>query len=735
MFIMSNDFFENEIPIFTNNLKLTINRQAVENVFDVFRVSTKNSNFNNNVFDVATDRFKAQSVAYYPKNRWFAMFKKDSVIFEDFKSEVQKMDSSAIVNSVNLHDTDERSLASIMDVELAQLLVNSLKNRNNDLFAYNNLTGSLYYSFCKNQKATSLELLKLRFYSPERKSTSIALEADTETFSEYEMLKKYGKKAEKNYVFDEDSGELRKSIKSDFEKKCRFFDNKAISRKGSRKKFLDGLNSSYENFSKSKVGIIATFFEDVKENLSEFITMEQIPFTKYNSYDAQKSNYENTDYAELLQKRGVCVVDEVGTPESEDMKNKMSDFLRTEYHINEIHYERMPGKYIIEIIHDKDSDFYAKREDDEMLPFEEFKRPTDQHNLFGKDDIIQHITVENSAERINCESIKDVMHNIVQEVLIKGDLHDRQISLVNWNEQKDWTFVMRGTGLKNEAKNIYEFIYYKMCISKNGRITFETFDSKNYSADEFWNTIDSIFRFYKDERCKSSKIDCIIYSDVSNINVIYKTKQFTLPNVEVLSQTIKDSDVKNKICKTEIIRFIDEYLSQNNFSDSEKLPFEKMKKNIEDADSSLVSYYDILHSNNAGKREDLIKKKVISEFVDWLHENKNILLHAQIKRGENMYKNLNSFLGVKSMELDGKFKYFVGKKKEAVQLSLHHSCKIRDVIPWNEYGECPNGKILFDEFAHMLTVEFVRNGQYTIVPFPIKYLREYIKFCEKDEEV
>ena len=96
---------------------------------------------------------------------------------------------------------------------------------------------------------------------------------------------------------------------------------------------------------------------------------------------------------------------------------------------------------------------------------------------------------------------------------------------------------------------------------------------------------------------------------------------------------------------------------------------------------------------------------------------------------------LNSFLGVKSMELDGKFKYFVGKKKEAVQLSLHHPCKIRDVIPWNEYGECPNGKILFDEFAHMLTVEFVRNGQYTIVPFPIKYLREYIKFCEKDEEV
>ena len=42
-------------------------------------------------------------------------------------------------------------------------------------------------------------------------------------------------------------------------------------------------------------------------------------------------------------------------------------------------------------------------------------------------------------------------------------------------------------------------------------------------------------------------------------------------------------------------------------------------------------------------------------------------------------------------------------------------------------------KILFDELAHMLKVEFVRNGQYTVVPFPIKYLNEHIRFCEKDD--
>ena len=46
----------------------------------------------------------------------------------------------------------------------------------------------------------------------------------------------------------------------------------------------------------------------------------------------------------------------------------------------------------------------------------------------------------------------------------------------------------------------------------------------------------------------------------------------------------------------------------------------------------------------------------------------------------------------------------------------------------------PNGEILFNSFCHMLTVEFVRTGQYTVTPFPVKYLKEYIKFIGKDAD-
>ena len=72
------------------------------------------------------------------------MFNKGNVNFDKFKQEIQAKDDSAVANEVDLFCQDETSKEGIKDVELAQLLVNSLKNRSSDIFAYNNITGKLY---------------------------------------------------------------------------------------------------------------------------------------------------------------------------------------------------------------------------------------------------------------------------------------------------------------------------------------------------------------------------------------------------------------------------------------------------------------------------------------------------------------------------------------------------------------------------------------------------------------
>ena len=66
---MPNNFEENEYPIYTNNLDVKINRKNVDEKYVVYQIGTDNVRFHENVLDIASEKFKAQSVAYYRNNR------------------------------------------------------------------------------------------------------------------------------------------------------------------------------------------------------------------------------------------------------------------------------------------------------------------------------------------------------------------------------------------------------------------------------------------------------------------------------------------------------------------------------------------------------------------------------------------------------------------------------------------------------------------------------------------
>ena len=730
---MPNNFEENEYPIYTNNLDVKINRKNVDEKYTIFLITTENSFFENNVLDASSDKFKAMSVAYYWGNRWFAMFKKGEVSLDKFKNSIRDEDESACVNEIDLFNTDEKSKENIQDVALAQLLVNTLKNRNNDSFRYNNLTGRFFHKLQSTFTKKSFKMVNLRFYSHGKR---IALSADTITFSDYNELK-HKRSRRQRYVIDKKTSEIRKTLKSDFETYSVFYDEGAISKKGQRADFLNF--ASNDKFYESKSGVIATFFRDVKEELSDFISISLVPLTKYNSYDNKRDDYENDDYKSFLEKKGICVVNtEVKNPTALQMEKSISDYLTTTYGLSEISKKREDGKYIIEIIHDKDSDFYASRDEAEHpYMFEEMNKPQDQHNLFTEKEIIQHITIENSAEKLDGDAQKDMMRNIIQELIVKGDICDRQISLVNWHEPKDWTFVRCGNG---HGKKPYSFVYYKMTVSKEGKINFEEFDAKNYPQTEEWICLDIIFRNYnKDNKKKRSDIECVVYNNLECINVIYQTKQFTLPDIEELSQKLGLSDSKKTIERTMLLEYLEEFLNLHMLEEKHRQSLDEFYQHIEKETSNRLLYKNLFLFEKDGSKKSFMRKTAVADFVHWVacskvdEDGNPILLHPQLKKVENLTKNFSSVLGIKSTELDETFKYFVGKKKEALQTSLPCSCKIRDVIPWNKDGVNSNGKILFDELAHMLTVEFVRNGQYTVIPFPIKYLNEYIRFREKDD--
>ena len=52
--------------------------------------------------------------------------------------------------------------------------------------------------------------------------------------------------------------------------------------------------------------------------------------------------------------------------------------------------------------------------------------------------------------------------------------------------------------------------------------------------------------------------------------------------------------------------------------------------------------------------------------------------------------------------------------------TVHNADNIRKIEPW---GDSPN---MFDKRLPLMDVTFVRNEQLTVIPFPFKYLREYV---------
>jgi hypothetical protein len=71
-------------------------------------------------------------------------------------------------------------------------------------------------------------------------------------------------------------------------------------------------------------------------------------------------------------------------------------------------------------------------------------------------------------------------------------------------------------------------------------------------------------------------------------------------------------------------------------------------------------------------------------------------------------------------EVDNYALYSANQIGKGMLNTIARAANIRKVLP---YGTAP---IFFEELLQTMNVTFVRNGQLTIMPFPFKYLREYI---------
>ena len=108
-------------------------------------------------------------------------------------------------------------------------------------------------------------------------------------------------------------------------------------------------------------------------------------------------------------------------------------------------------------------------------------------------------------------------------------------------------------------------------------------------------------------------------------------------------------------------------------------------------------------------------------------EIKNLLAFGdtKLRSKERREELLSSCLDIKTYMEDGKQFYYVGTIGEGMRWKIPRAANVRCI---EGYQGAP---LMFDKLLPTMNVTFVHNGQLTVLPFPFKYLREFVRDLER----
>lgn len=694
----------------TNKINVTYNMENIDADFDIFRVEKANKDYYKyNILDSAVYEFKASAVQWTFGATALVLFRKGEVTEQQFRESIMKEYEDVKIQRIDLFDSEQCECFQYQKRLLAQLLMNSMRMPKHDSFRYNNLTGKLFYHnpAWKHKDKSTGKVNIIRFLE-------IVIDPGMYLNLNHETFRRVDCEASGTHVIDPKTGEFRKKLKSDT--------NTTAYKKGSLKHNhfrVDNFDmTDYEHFCKSKMGVMEQFLKDVRDNLSKYIfieIMERKDACEFDVSNLGKTGISDREYGKLLKKKGVVIVDETGTEKSKEIVSLLSKELLECYGVEATIGDLTPGAYNIRIIHNEE--YYIENE----LP--------DPHNNI-KGYIVQHMT-EEAEHFTESYGSSPAVRKIVQELIIKGDVKEKSISIYDWKRLdagKSWTFVQRKRRKNEAGENVKHtnfanreakcyFDYYRLQIDCSGKLNFDSFCDADNDVSGEWEKICFAYDLIEGKQFRiKNKIDGLLYSDIENIHAIIETREKTLPNISALMNMLQETDEKQKVHKEILIQAINEY----------ELEYPDYFENVQLWKNILLEKEDIITKKEVKKALNM-RTNAASMFNRFFHEKFGIWIYGEWRKEEfDAIYQIGNLLNIKYEYNDNDyddghtFVYYVGAKSK--RISYPNACCIRKVVSLGD-------KLEYEELLPLMAVEFVRNNQYTVLPFPYKYLREYIEQC------
>lgn len=686
----------------TNKLMLTIDFEKLNEKYDIFKITTSDKYISEGSYILDMPSLKLKSIFYSGNSKdLYLLANKYDNLFQTIKDYISIQPNGDKLSIEKISLKNEKYPYYIA----GNLFLNSLNNGNSDEFKFNNLTGKLY---CFNSNKNFIEKRKdqqgNQYIS---RITALQIKIDynmclclnVKTFTNYRLKGLINfSKSHKNwnnypkYTLSKPYNFLKRVMPNEKDNTIHIdIKDTFIPRqiKNDKKSIPFFKFDSLSQFFQSKIGMLYKAIDLFNKNYSDII---KIDFQTINDYISLEPKSNGTQLKELtnnvynqVSSTGVRIIDCIQDETSKLIVDNLATKLKDDYKIKDLKVIKKPSKNKLNLKLVHESNYY---------------KDSSQNDPYSNDKnyITQHITDE------SCNTINDaILKNTLKELIIKKDLIQNKISLIDWskyNYQKDWIF-----GLKDDVS------FYFIIVHPNGFFDFKVMENDLFSMNEYQKYINCF---------NDTSIEGIIVNPNNDINCIKNTNQFTIPEFEEIYNKLYELTDNSNIETCKLLEYIKEFENNPKFKNLKTTQIDNLNLfKTELQDNNTIS------CNRLRNLKSKLGKTFIGFIEDKIYNDYNIVLVNHLREKANRDMLLSSETDIKYFELNGKQYYFVGYTGTGMNNKLTTSCCIREI------SALDNGEIFFKELLPLMDVLFVQYGQLTVTPFPFKYLREYIRQQKK----
>lgn len=294
----------------------------------------------------------------------------------------------------------------------------------------------------------------------------------------------------------------------------------------------------------------------------------------------------------------------------------------------------------------------------------------------------QNITLDTFQ---NIKGDRKLLQVLLKELIIKKEIKERKLILPYNDSSNKITMIYP---YHNKEK---EYEFYKIAVNGRSIDFVELSDFERHTCLEIAFNLD-----------RSNILEAVIFQG-NNINYILKSKEFPLPKVQEIKELTETHMEPKYLQEKKILEIWDNVYNDKKQELKEQLIVEMEKYRQVSSGKVLINSITLGKNNNRFK-------VALEKYL-----GKSLVLSLKGKK-KNRHC-IESLIGIRYCMKE--HKYYVGELNNIPQ-SINNSSPIREV-------HTHRGTSLLTTILPMLSEYFVKNGSFTVLPYPLKYVREYYK--------